>query len=157
MKLARSVFCMIKKHLAWSKDITIHLLILLHLCHQPISTVYINKTEWSCTVQTSVLTRMDNSQQKNGKSEANHHDDHHHLFTACSELRKVLFLALSITFLVRMKYLWNRWMDLHQIHTEDVFGSSFRWVWMSRSKVKVNTDKNGIFDPFGSLRAVYVW
>ena len=39
-----------------------------------------------------------------------------------------------------MKYLWNRWMDLHQIQTEDVFGPSLEWVWMSRSKVKFTRD-----------------
>jgi len=43
-------------------------------------------------------------------------------FTARSELRKVLFLALSVT--LCMKYLGNHWTDLRQIHTEDVFGPS---------------------------------
>jgi len=57
------------------------------------------------------------------------------IITACSELHKVLFLALSVTFLC-MKYLRNCWTDLRQIHTEDVFGSSLGWVWMSRLKVK---------------------
>ena len=39
------------------------------------------------------------------------------------------------------KYLWNRWTDLCQIHREDVFGPLLGRVWMSRSKVKVTTDK----------------
>ena len=30
----------------------------------------------------------------------------------------------------------NRWMDLRQIHTEDMFGPSFGRVWTSRTKVK---------------------
>jgi len=46
--------------------------------------------------------------------------------TAHSELRKVLFLALSVTFL--FVYLWNRWTDLQHIHTEDVFGPSIGGV-----------------------------
>jgi len=37
-------------------------------------------------------------------------------------------------------------MDLHQIHTEDMFGPSLGRIW--RSKVKVTRDKNGIFRPF---------
>jgi len=24
---------------------------------------------------------------------------------------------------------WNRWTDVRQIHTEDVFGPSLGWVW----------------------------
>jgi len=58
--------------------------------------------------------------------------------TTCSELRKVLFLVLSLTLLfvcLCMKYLRNRWTDLHQIHTEDVFSASLGRVWRSRSKV----------------------
>jgi len=61
------------------------------------------------------------------------------LITARSELRKVLFLALSVAFCLCMKYLGNRWTDLRQIHTEDVFGPSLGRVWRSRS--------------FGGLRA----
>jgi len=56
------------------------------------------------------------------------------MITTRSELRKVLFLALWL-FCLWIKYLWNRWTDLHQIHMEDVFGPSLRRVWMSRSKV----------------------
>jgi len=47
-----------------------------------------------------------------------------------------------------MKYLRNRWTDLHQIYTKDVFGPSLGRVWRSRSKVKVPGVKNGIFRPF---------
>ena len=73
------------------------------------------------------------------------------IFTARSELRKVLCLAPSVCgFCLCMKYLGNRWTDLHQIHTEDVFGSSLGEfeVQGQRSKVKVTGDKNGIFRPF---------
>ena len=36
-------------------------------------------------------------------------------------------------FCLCMKYLGNCWMDLRQIHTEDVFRPSLKRVWMSRS------------------------
>jgi len=39
------------------------------------------------------------------------------VFTARSELRKVLFLAPSVTFCLCMKYLGNRWKDLRQIQS----------------------------------------
>jgi len=69
-----------------------------------------------------------------------------------------LFLVPSVCFIcLQVKYLGNQWTDLRQIHTQDVFGPSIRWVWQSRSKVKVTRDKNGIFRPFGGLCAVYVW
>jgi len=55
---------------------------------------------------------------------------------ARSELRDVLFLALSVTFCPCAKYVGSRWPDLRQIHREDMFGSSLGRVWMSRSKVK---------------------
>jgi len=43
------------------------------------------------------------------------------LITARSELRKVLFLVPSVCGLcLCMRYLGNLWMDLRQIHTEDV-------------------------------------
>ena len=76
------------------------------------------------------------------------------VITARSELRKVLFLALSVAFYFCMKHLWNRWTDLRQIHREDMFGPSLRRIWMWESKVKVTRDKSGIFGPFGGLRAV---
>jgi len=40
-----------------------------------------------------------------------------------------------------IKYLWNCWADLHQIHSEDVLGPSLGRVWMSKSNVKVTRDK----------------
>ena len=46
-----------------------------------------------------------------------------------------------------MKYLWNHWMYLHQIHTEDMFGHSFEWVSKSRF-CKGHRDKKRIFRPF---------
>jgi len=39
-------------------------------------------------------------------------------------------------FCLCMKYLGNRWTDVRQIHTEDVFGASLGRVWRSRSKIK---------------------
>jgi len=79
------------------------------------------------------------------------------LLPHASELRKVLFLALSVTFcLCSMIYLGNRWTNLSQIHTEDVFGSSLGQAWMSRSKVKITRDKTAFFAPFDGLRVVYV-
>jgi len=44
-------------------------------------------------------------------------------------------------FCLCMKYLWNRWTDLRQIHMKDVFGPSLGGPWGSRSKVKVTRDK----------------
>jgi len=71
------------------------------------------------------------------------------LITACSELRKVLFLAPSVCgFCLCMKYLGNRWTDLRQIDKEDAFDPSLKRVRTSRSKVKVRRNKNGIFRPF---------
>jgi len=65
---------------------------------------------------------------------------------------KVRFLALSVTFVCLFvcasNISGNRWMDLRQIHRKHVFGPSIGRVWMSRSKVKVTRDKNGIFRPF---------
>jgi len=62
--------------------------------------------------------------------------------TVCSELLRVLFLALSVNFFcLCMKCLGNCWMDLCQIHRKDMFGPSLGRVWMSRSQVMVSTDK----------------
>ena len=36
-------------------------------------------------------------------------------------------------FCLCMRYLWNIWTDLRQIHTEDVFGPSLGRVWRSKS------------------------
>jgi len=46
-----------------------------------------------------------------------------------------IFGTVNLCFLC-MKYLQNRWTDLHQIHKEDVFGPSPGQIWRSRSKVK---------------------
>jgi len=75
--------------------------------------------------------------------------------TTRSELHKVVFLARWL-FCLCMKYLRNRWTDLRQIHTEDVFGLLGR-VLMSRSKVKVTMDKKNILGPYSGQRVVYVW
>ena len=53
--------------------------------------------------------------------------------TARSELRKVLFWRCLWLFCLCMRYLWNIWTDLRQIHTEDVSGPSLGRVWRSRS------------------------
>jgi len=71
--------------------------------------------------------------------------------TARGELRKVLFLALSVTFYVYfylwIEYLENGWTDLRQIHREDVFCLSLGGVWMSRSKVKGQGHQGQISSP----------
>ena len=62
--------------------------------------------------------------------------------------RFVFWCRQSMVFCLCTKYLGNRWMDLRQIQTEDVFGSSLRRVWRSSSKVKVSRDtKYSIFWP----------
>jgi len=66
-------------------------------------------------------------------------------FITRSELCKILFLALSVTFLFVYEMSTEHWTDLHQTHTEDVFGPLLGWVWISGSKVKATTDKNGVF------------
>jgi len=50
----------------------------------------------------------------------------------------------------KYKLTWlNCWYTyLRQIHTEDVFGPSLGRIWMSRSKVKVTTDKKAFFRSF---------
>jgi len=80
--------------------------------------------------------------------------DYHTQWTAEGSV----FGAVSLCFLC-MKYCIssNRWTNLRRIHTEDMFGPSLGRVWRSRSKAKVTMDKNGIFGPYGRLRAVYVW
>ena len=73
--------------------------------------------------------------------------------TACSELRNVLFLVPSGCgfFVCVWNISGNRWTDLRQIHTEDVFCPSLRRVWRSTSKVKVTREKMAFFGPFGGL------
>ena len=82
------------------------------------------------------------------RSQLNHHQS---IFrTQWSELRKVLFLAPSLSgslvWLPNISGFGNRWTDLRQIHTEDVFCPSLGWVWRSRSKV--TSDKKRHFRPF---------
>ena len=62
-----------------------------------------------------------------------------------------VFGTVSLVFCLCMKYLRNRWTDLHQIHTEDVFGPSLGRGWRSQSKIKVTRDKSVIFQPFRRL------
>jgi len=77
-------------------------------------------------------------------------------FTVCSELCKVLFLVLPLTFF------------MYEISPEPLNGfapnSHGRRAWslaQTSLKVKVkgqgHQGQNGIFGHFGSLRAVYVW
>jgi len=77
-----------------------------------------------------------------------HHKVFYYVFVitnARSELREgsvsdAISLSLSC-----MKHLRNRWTDLHQLHTQYVFGPSLGRVWRSRSKVKVTRDKKWHF------------
>jgi len=62
------------------------------------------------------------------------------VITARSQLRCVRFCFSAVTCLY-MKYLANRWTDLHQIHMACL---------ADRPRLKVKID-------FGGLRAVYVW
>ena len=80
------------------------------------------------------------------------------VITARSELCKVLFLALSVTFLF-----------LYEISQELLNGfvpnSQGRRVWsLTRTSLSVKVKGQGhwgqkttFFGPFGGLRAVYVW
>jgi len=55
-----------------------------------------------------------------------------------------------------MKYLGNRWTDLRQIHTEDVFGPSLGQVWTLKVKVKgqrSRSDNQGQKRHFSALLA----
>ena len=79
------------------------------------------------------------------------------LLIARSELGKVCFWRCLWLFCLCLKYPRNRWTDLRQFHTEDVFGPSLGHVWRSRSKVKFTRDKNGIFGAFSGLREFYIW
>ena len=79
------------------------------------------------------------------------------IFAARSELRKVLFLVPSVcVFCLCVKYLGNRWTDLRQIHTEDVFGPLLERVWRSRLKVK-GQGLQGQKRHFPALSAACVW
>ena len=85
------------------------------------------------------------------------------VLTACSLLRKVLFLAPWVCgFFVCV---WNisgtaeqicakfTWKTCLVLCSDDFEGQRSG----SASKVRVSRDKNGFFGPFGSLRAVCVW
>jgi len=54
----------------------------------------------------------------------------------------------SVEFCLCVKYLGNRWTDLRQIHTEDVFDPSLGRVWRSGQRSKLTGTKNSIFRPF---------
>jgi len=72
----------------------------------------------------------------------------------------VLFLAPSLSGFVVFVYEISRERlnELHQIHTEDVFGPSMGRVLRSRSKVKVTMEKRAFSALLiGGLRAVYIW
>jgi len=78
------------------------------------------------------------------------------MFTACRELRRVLFLAPSVcVFCLCMKYLGNGWTNLRQIHKEGVFGPSLGRVWRSRSNVK-GQGHQGQKNAFSTLSATCV-
>jgi len=52
-----------------------------------------------------------------------------------------------------MNYLGNRWTDLRQIHTDNVFRSNeFEGQGQGHQE-----QKTAFFVPVGRLRAVYVW
>jgi len=73
--------------------------------------------------------------------------------TTCSELQwKVLFLELSVCGFCLCVNLGNHWTDLRQIHMEDMFDSSLRRGWRSRSP----GTKTTFFGLFGGLPAVYI-
>jgi len=72
---------------------------------------------------------------------------------------QVLLLAQSVWFFVCMKYLRNRWMDLCQTHTEDVFSLSLRRVWRSRFSGTLNPTHSltrGKKQHFSALSAIYM-
>ena len=82
------------------------------------------------------------------------------IFTACSELRKVLFLALSVTFLFMYEISW----ELLNGFAPNSDGRRFRSLARTSMKVKVKGErsrspgtKTVFFGTFGGLRAVYVW
>ena len=60
---------------------------------------------------------------------------HYHKQCMALNCRFSFWRCQSVFFCFCTKYLANRWTDLRQIHTEDMFGPSFGRVWRSRSKV----------------------
>ena len=77
------------------------------------------------------------------------------VFTTCSELRKVLFLAASVChFLFVYEIFWEPVNGF----PPNSHGRRVSSLVQTSLKVKVSRDKNDIFFcPFGSLLAVYVW
>jgi len=67
-----------------------------------------------------------------------------------------VFGTISLGFLFVYEIpLGNHWMDLCQIHTEEVFGPLLGWVW--RSKVKVIRDKKWHFLALSAAWVQFVW
>jgi len=70
--------------------------------------------------------------------------------------RFCFFGAVSLWFFcLCMKHLGNRWTDLRQIHTQDVFGPSLGRVWRPRSKLK-DQGHQGQKTAFSTLSAACV-
>jgi len=63
----------------------------------------------------------------------------------------------SVGFCLCIKYLWNRWTDFLQIHTEDVFGPSLRHVLRSWSKVKVTVAKKWHFSALSAACVCFMF
>jgi len=82
-------------------------------------------------------------------------DGERQIFTACSEVRKVLFLTLSVTFL----FVYEISLELLNGFASNSHG---RRVWsLARTSLKVKDQghqgqKTAFFGPFGFLHAVYV-
>jgi len=71
------------------------------------------------------------------------------------ELRKVLFLVPSVcAFCSCMKYLRNRWTDLHQIHMKTCLVLRSDEFEGQDQRSRSPGTKNGILGPFNSLYAV---
>ena len=83
---------------------------------------------------------------------------HGGIFTSCSELRKVLFLVLSATFLFVYEIsreLLNRFAPhSHRRRVWSLTWTSFNVMIKGQGH---QGQKMTFFGPFGGLRAVYVW
>ena len=82
------------------------------------------------------------------RSQLNHHQS---IFLTQWTAEGSVFSPFSLwVFSLSTKYLGNRWTDLRQIHTEDVFCPS-RWQFGGQGqRSKVTRDKNGIFSAFSA-------
>jgi len=69
--------------------------------------------------------------------------------------RTFCFWRRQSVFCLYMKYLGNRWTDLHHIHTEDEFGHSLGRVWRSESKF-IGQGRQGHKTAFSALPAACV-